>query len=146
MNNEGDMCGTARRVRRFAIGMFVGTAALIIISSPGWAGTQVEITLDRESGQCVASDMEIHLTKGDTIEFTNGLDQGLTLGFDPAGATEPRSPVKIAAGKSATVTITGPGDTSTAEETVSYTITSETCPEGAGPLSPRILIDPGGSR
>jgi len=146
MNNEGHRYVTARRVRRFAIDMLVGMTALTIVSSAAWAGTQVKITLDRETGQCVVSDTEIHLAKGDTIEFANGLDQDLSLAFDPAGATEPGSPVKIAAGKSETVTITGPGDTSTAAETVSYTIASEACPEGAGPLGPRILIDPGGAR
>jgi len=146
MNNEGQRYGTARRVRRLAIGMLVGMTALTIVSSAAWAGTEVEITLDRETGQCVVSDMEIHLAKGDTIEFANGLDQDLTLGFDPAGATEPGSPVKIAAAKSETVTITGPGDTSTTAETVSYTIASEACPEGTGPSGPRILIDPGGAR
>lgn len=146
MNDEGQRYATARRVRRITIGTLVGMAALIIVSGPAWAGTEVEITLDRETGQCVVSDMEIHLAKGDTIEFTNRLDQELSLAFDPAGATEPGSPVKIAAGKSATVTITGPGDTSTAAETVSYTIASEACPEGTGTLGPRILIDPGRTR
>jgi hypothetical protein len=146
MKNKRHVDEGSRHGRRLAVVTLAALAMVIWVSSPAWAGTEVTILLNKETGQCVASDMEIHLAKGDTVEFTNGLDQGLTLEFDPAGATEPGSPVKIAAGKSATVTITGPGDTSTADEAISYTIASEACPEGAGPSSPRILIDPGGAR
>jgi hypothetical protein len=146
MKNKRHVDEGSRHGRRLAVVTLAALAMVIWVSSPAWAGTEVTILLNKETGQCVASDMEIHLAKGDTVEFTNGLDQALTLEFDPAGATEPGSPVKIAAGKSATVTITGPGDTSTADEAISYTIASEACPEGAGPSSPRILIDPGGAR
>lgn len=146
MNKQQRMRQAARTRCRSAVGTLLGVAMVLLISSPGWAGTEITISLDRESGQCRASDAEVHLTKGEAVKFTNGLDQVVVLEFDPAGATEPGSPVKIAAGKSATVTITGPGDTSTADEAISYTIASEACPEGAGPSSPRILIDPGGPR
>ena len=146
MKNQRHVDETARHGRKPAVVMLAVLTTVVLIASPGWAGTEVTISLDRESGQCRASDGEVHLVKGEAIEFTNGLDQTVVLEFDPAGATDPGSPVKIAAGKSATVTITGPGDTSTADEAISYTIASEACPEGAGPSSPRILIDPGRSR
>jgi hypothetical protein len=146
MKNRRHVDETARHGRRLAVVMLAVLTTVVLIASPGWAGTEVTISLDRESGQCRASDAEVHLVKGEAIEFTNRLDQAVVLEFDPTGATEPGSPVKIAAGKSATVTITGPGDTSTADEAISYTIASEACPEGAGPSSPRILIDPGRSR